>query len=147
MKKIIEKPHIFFFILIPVVIVLGQFNQEQFIAMDISFVQNNIYYDKITYFFALFFGLVGLNYFSIYWGNKKPNTWMTVLHILFQVLALLLFFTKDHWNWLHSLAPSTEQYVTIDNTNTMLILSLLLFMFAAFIHLINFFVTLISKPK
>lgn len=147
MKKIVAKPHIFFFILIPVVIVLGQYHHDKFIALDISYLQNNIYYDSITYFFALFFGLVGLNYFSLHWSNKIPNIWMTSAHILFQTLALLLFFTKDNWNWLHTNSSSNELHILVNYSNRMLIISLFLFIFSAFIHLINFFTGLLSKAK
>ena len=147
MKKIIAKPHIFFFILIPVIICVGQFNREKYIAIDISYIQNKIHYDSMTYFFALFFGLVGLNYFSLYWGKKTPNKWMTTIHMLLQMLALLLFFTKDNWNWLHQDTTSTELNLIINYSNVMLILSLCLFIFSAFIHLINFFTSLIRTPK
>ena len=147
MKKIISKPHSFFFTLIPIVLILGFIFKEKDIDINISYAYFLISYSDFSYFFAVFFGLIGLNYFSLYWGQKKPIKWMTRIHIILQAISLLLFFTKDNWNWLGRNESPNELSMTLDYSNLILILSISIFIISAFIHLINFFVSLISKSK
>jgi hypothetical protein len=147
MKKIITKPHLFFFTLIPIVLILGFIFKEKDIDINISYAYFIISYSDFSYFFAVFFGLVGLNYFSLYWGNKKAIKWMTATHMILQVFSLFLFFTKDNWNWLSKNEHPTTIDMPMDYSNLVLISSILIFILSAFIHLINFFVSLISKSK
>jgi hypothetical protein len=147
MKKIISKPHLFFFGLIPILLVLGFLYKKETLDINISYTYYVIAYHHLSYLFAVFFGLIWLNYFSLYWVQKKPIKWMTLMHIILQVLALLFFFTKDKWNWLGKNNYPTELNMTIDYSNLILISSTFLFILSAFIHLINFFVSLISKSK
>jgi len=147
MKKIISKPHLFFFALIPIVLIIGYVFKDNVIELNISYTPLRISYRNLSYFFLIFFGLIGLNYFSLYWAQKKSIKWMTGTHIILQTLALLLFFTKDNWNWLGENNNPTELNLTADYSNLILVLSILIFIISAFIHLINFLVSLISKSK
>ena len=100
MKKIITKPHLFFFALIPIVLIVGYVLKNESLNLNIYDSYFVATFNHISYFFATFLGLVGLNYLSLHWGNKKTIKWMTAAHIILQVFSLLLFFTKDNWNWL-----------------------------------------------
>jgi len=147
MKKIISKPHLFFFALIPIILVVGYLIKETAIELNFLHTPIIISYNTLSYFFAVFFGLIGLNYFSLYWAQKKTIKWMTGVHIILQILALLLFFTKDNWNWLGKNDDPSKLNLAVDYANLILILSIIIFIISAFIHLINFFVSLISKSK
>lgn len=147
MKKIISKPHLFFFGLIPIVLILGFIYKAEVIDINISYMYFMVKYNNLSYFFAVFFGLIGLNYFSLYWGKKKPFKWLTIIHLLLQTFALVLFFTKDNWNWLGKNDSPAELNITVDYSNLVLLLSISIFIISAFIHLINFFGSLISKSK
>ncbi len=147
MKKIISKPHLFFFALIPIVLIIGYLFKDDAIELNFSYTPLILSYRNLSYFFLVFFGLIGLNYFSLFWAQKKSIKWMTGTHIILQTLALLLFYTKDNWNWLGKNDYPAELNLTADYSNLILILSILVFILSAFIHLINFFVSLISKSK
>jgi len=147
MKKILSKPHVFFFALIPVVLAIGFLYREEAIELHISYAPIRLSYSDLSYFFIVFFGLVGLNYYSLHWAQKKSFKWMTGTHIVLQIISLLLLYTKDNWNWLAKHDYPSELNFTIDYSNLILILSILVFIISAFIHLINFFVSLISKSK
>lgn len=146
MKKLISKPHLFFFGLIPVSIILAMLLKDQEVLIN--------YYDssitaqlKYIYFLsAFFFCLLGFNYFSLHWANKTPKKGLTIIHILLQVFSFVLLITRDKWNWLHS-ANQTNEGLVIDNSNFILFISFLLFLLATFFHLINFFLSLFSKTK
>ena len=143
MKKIIAKPYLFFFGLIPIVLILGFIKREESIDINVSYIYYVVGLNTLSYFFAVFFGLIGLNYFSLLWANKKPKKWLTIFHLLLQSIALLLFFTKNNWNWL----GKSELNYSFDYSNFILILSLVIFIISTFIHLINFFVSLFLKRE
>ncbi len=147
MKKIITKPHLFFFTLIPIILALGFIYKKEAIDINISYFYYVIEYQHLSYFFAIFFGLIGLNYFSLFWAQKKPSKWMTAIHILLQIIALLLFFSKNSWNWLGENDLQQELNISTDYSNLILVSSILIFIISAFIHIINFFVSLLSKSK
>ncbi|WP_347175358.1 hypothetical protein [Polaribacter uvawellassae] len=147
MKKLIAKPHLFFFGLIPIVLILGILFKEEAIDINVSYTYFVITYNNLSYVFAVFFGLVGLNYFSLHWGNKTAKKWLTITHIFLQTIALILFFTKNNWNWLGTDKYSEEINTTTDYSNLILAFAILIFIISAFVHLINFFSSLFSKSK
>ncbi len=147
MKKIILKPHIFFFSLIPVVIILGYLLKNNSVNIALYNETFSIALNHISLYFAVFFGLIGLNYFSLHFGNKTPYKWMTIIHLSMQIIALLLFFSKDYWNVLGENNFSFGLNINMDYATLILFISFILFVFGTMIHLINFFASLINKSK
>lgn len=146
MKKLITKPHLFFFGMIPVSIILALiFNNDQIIIhyYDGNFIAQLKY---VYYLSAFFFSLIGFNYFSILWANKTPKKNLTIIHIVLQVISFTLLITRNCWSWLHSANQTTEGLV-IDNSNFIVFMSFLIFLLATLFHLVNFFSTLLSKSK
>lgn len=144
MKKLIDKPHLFFFGLIPVFIIIALFKGNKPIDLNIQNIYFVIEMSHWYYFSAVFFGLIGLNYFSLIWANKPPKKWLTITHLFLQIFSLILFFTIHNWNWIGKQYPS-ELNILNDNSNTVLFISLLVFILSAFIHLVNFFTSLLLK--
>lgn len=146
MKKLITKPYLFFFGMIPVSIILALiFNTDEIIInyYDGNFIAQLKY---IYYLSAIFFGLIGFNYFSIHWANKTPKRGLTIIHIALQVISFTLLITHNKWSWLHSENQTTESLV-IDNSNLIILVSFLVFLLATLFHLVNFFSALFSKSK
>ena len=146
MKRIFTKPHLFFFSLVPISILLAYiFNTKEIVFnyYDAYFVAELKY---IYYLSAFFFGLVGFNYFSISWADKKPIKNLTIIHILLQVVSFTLLISYKNWSWLQSENEINKDFI-IDNSNFIIFISFLLFLLATFFHLINFFLSIFSKSK
>ncbi|MFT5762251.1 MAG: hypothetical protein ACI8WA_001377 [Polaribacter sp.] len=146
MKKLITKPYLFFFGMIPVSIILALvFNNDEVIInyYDGNFIAQIKY---IYYLSAIFFGLIGFNYFSIHWANKTPKKGLTIVHIALQIISFTLLITRNNWSWLHSENQTTEG-LAIDNSNLIILFSFLVFLLATLFHLVNFFGALFSKSK
>ncbi len=141
MRKIIDKPQLFFLWLIPVVLIAGLLNKGDnalFNYHDIYFLMDVWY---ISIFSAVFFFLIFINYYVLI-SNKKPlKSTLTKLHIVLQVIALIpllyFFFISDT-------ETRTAEYLKID---LMIVLSFFVFMLATVIHFINFFISLLSKKQ
>ncbi|MDX6746176.1 hypothetical protein SHK09_05175 [Polaribacter sp. PL03] len=146
MTKIIAKPHLFFFGLTLSFIILGIINSTESIDFNIG---DSYYVFTINFWFylsAIYFTLIGFNYFSIIWAEKQPKKWLTIFHILLQLLSLFLLITKHNWNWIGKQYPK-ELTLINDNSQVIIAISIVLFFLSIFIHLINFFVTLFLKKN
>ena len=89
MKKIIRKPHLFFFGLIPVFLIIGFINRNIPIDINISFIYYLINVDFWCYVSAVYFGLIGINYLSLNIIKKEPKKGLTITHLVLQILCLL----------------------------------------------------------
>ena len=140
MKKIITRPHLFFLSVIPIVFIFGLLNKGQ--TMDIEYFGGvlpiNIW--SVSLFSSVFFLLISFNYLTLFWTDKNPKKVLSILHIVFQILSFGFFY---YYKTMHH-GVQNEQ---INQINDVLIISILLFVLATMIHLINFFTALIRKSK
>ncbi|NVK53768.1 MAG: hypothetical protein HWD85_12605 [Flavobacteriaceae bacterium] len=140
MKKLIEKPYLFFLGIIPVLFIFGYLNKGQSINLEYFGGIFSIRFWPVTLFSCVFFLLISFNYLTLHWTDKRPKKVLSALHIILQLISFLVFYYYK----------STYQGVlneSFNQINSVLILSVLLFIFATMIHLINFFAALTSKSK
>ena len=143
-KKIINKPHLFFFGLIPIFVILGIIKRNTPINLNISYIYYLINVDLWCYISAVFLALIGLNYLSLYWVKKPVNKWLTIMHIFLQIVCLLPYFyailnLNDKGEF------SSNGIIEIHNLKMILAIAFLLFLISLLIHLINFFSSLFLK--
>jgi hypothetical protein len=140
MKKIIAKPHLFFFGLALLFVIIASINGKNNLEINIGLVNFDIQVKILCLISSLFFVLIGFNYFSIFWANKQPRKRLTIIHIVLQIIAL---------------TPFIYLLSTVNNssdTNLELLIAtnfigFLIFLFASLLHLINFFSSLFLKKE
>lgn len=144
MNFIIKKPHLFFFGLIPVFIIIGFLKRDIPIDINISYIHYLINVDFWFYITALYFGLIGINYLALNWVKKYPNIWLTIAHIFLQIISILPYlyavFSLDETGSLN-----TKNIFQSETFDSILLFSFLIFLASVFIHLINFFTSLLLK--
>ena len=144
MKKIIIKPHLFFFALVPIYFIIGLIKRNTPIDINISYIYYLINVDFWCYVSAVYFALIGLNYFSLSWAQKYPKKWLTILHIILQVVSSLPYlyciFKLDKNGDLNE-----GKFLWIIDLESILFFSFILFLISIFVHLINFFTSLFLK--
>ena len=146
MKKIIRKPHLFFFGLIPFFLILGFWKRNVPIDLDIVYINYLINVDFWCFVSAVYFGLIGINYLALHWANKPPKKILSVLHFIFQILCLIPFlYAVFHLNENGELQKSI--FLDYLNLRSTLTNSFLLFLCSILIHLINFFSSLLLKRE
>ena len=146
MSKLITKPQLFFFGLVPIILLLELINNNEIIIINFGATYINIELKFLNYFFILLFIVIGLSYFFLSFKKKKAKKWLTLFHILLQTIAFLLFFTKNQWNWIGDKSLYAG-FNRTDNSNSVIIISILLFILAIFFYIFNFFLSLFSKSK
>lgn len=144
MKNIIRKPHLFFFGLIPLFIILGLIKRNIPIDINISYINYLINVDFWCYITALYFGLIGINYLSLHWAKKQPNYWLTVAHITLQIICLIpylisIFNLDENGSLMYAELPFEE------NLGLILLIAFFIFLASVLVHLINFFSCLLLK--
>ncbi len=141
MNKIIQKPHLFFFGLIPVALILGLIFKSQ--TLDFAYYGGNISFNYLSIFAmsSVYFGLIGLNYFSLKLINKPPKKWLSIMHIVIQVvaLAILIYYILT----INTLETNQEKQII----NLVFFIGFILFLVSILVHLINFFTSLFLKTE
>lgn len=134
LKKIIAKPHLFFFGLVPLFLILGLFKRESYINLKVNYLNFDLDISLLCYISSVFFLLIGVNYFSLYWIQKYPKKVLTISHIVLQSFSLIPFILIVF-------------SFNFNQTYLVLVLSFIIFLFSIIIHLINFFTSLFLKTK
>ena len=142
MKKIIIKPHLFFFGLVPIFVVIGVFNLKNYINLNIDYLNFDLSISLLCNISAVFFLLIGFNYYALLWVQKEPKKPLTIAHIILQLISLIPFILL-----IFSINFSKNNFSIFTNTNLILIISFIIFLISVFVHLINFFTSLFLKSK
>ena len=142
LKKIIAKPHILFFSFVPIFIIIGLFKMKTFFNINVDYIYFDLNVSLVCNITAVFFLLIGFNYYSLIWVQKTPKKTLTIIHIVLQLLTLIPFITL-----VFSIDSKDSSSLHFLNNYFILIISFLVFIVSTFIHLINFFSSLFSKSE
>jgi len=146
LKKIISKPHLFFFGLIPVFLIIGFIKRDIPIDINISYIYYLINVDFWCYVSAVYFGLIGINYLSLNLIKKHPKKGLTITHLILQILCLIPYLyvvlKLDENGYL-----SNNNFLNTLEINNVFVIAFLLFIISIVIHLINFFSSLLLKKE
>ncbi|ARV13947.1 hypothetical protein [Polaribacter sp. SA4-12] len=146
MNKIIKKPYLFFFGLVPICILFSFLSDDKTLDINIYDSYLVITHFHLYLFSAIFFAMIGINYFSLHWAEKPSKKGLTIVHIILQTVAILLILTNNSWNWIGQQSDAGSQLLN-DNSTIVIALSFLIFLLSTFIHLINFFTSLLLKTE
>lgn len=123
---------------------LGVFKRNIPIDISISYIHYLINVDFWCYITALYFGLMGINYLSLYWAKKQPNNWLTIAHITLQIVCIIpylisVFNLDETGSLIYNNLPFQE------NLSNILLIAFFIFLMSILVHLINFFSSLLLK--
>lgn len=145
MNKIINRPHLFFFGLVPLFILVSFLRNDANFDINIQDTYFVIRIPHLCYLSSAFFGLIGLNYYLLYWSKRPHKKALTSMHIIFQLISLLFYIysmfaisSNDHVQ---------NGYPSSIDENSLFAVSFILFLIATILHFINFFLSLLSKRE
>ena len=141
MSRILRKPQLFFLPLALLTLIVGLLNKSDYFLISYYTTYIDLSVWSVSVFSSIFFMLVSVNYFSLTLTGRSPKKVLTILHILFQIIALIpLFYYSFN-------AGQERTDVQIIQMNSILLLAFLVFLFASLLHITNFIVSLISKKE
>jgi heme/copper-type cytochrome/quinol oxidase subunit 1 len=147
MKKIIEKPHLIFLILSPILFLVGYFSKKDTFDINIHDTYYVVEHSVVPITISLFFGIISFGYWLILKFNGKLSKILSITHILLTIGGLLVI------RILFELyrEPKTESllidYNFNENLNMITLIISLIILFGQIIYPINLFIGLMKRNK
>lgn len=141
MQKIITKPHLFFWALIPLMAICAFIFKDSLLRISYYNGVLDIKFRFLFLFSAIFFLLIGFNYYSLQWIQKFPKKWLSIAHILLQSIAILILV------YYASVIDQTSSANDVEQLNMYFFFAFVLFLLATLVHLVNFFSALLLKKS
>ena len=89
MKKLTQKPHFVFWILIPVLLLIGSIDSNETIAINIYDTYFVITMLNLGVLLSIICGIIGLGYWVVFILRKKLINWLTILHATVTIIGFL----------------------------------------------------------
>jgi len=143
MKKITQKPHFVFWILIPVLLLIGYIDSNETIAINIHDTYFVITMLNLGVLLSIMCGIIGLGYWVVIKLNRRLVNWLTIIHLIITVISLCLillipFFLPESNQGITSLYFDAQVTITLSALVAVCIQSL---------YLVNIIIALIRKTN
>ena len=137
MKRMLNKPHMFFWGLIPIILLIGMFEVYNSVDdfLDINIHDTYFVIDRfhLLGFMIFLFILLGLGYWGTYLNKRKLITGITFLHVILNFIALLSFVSSF--------------FLSFEDVNMILTVGFLVFVLAQLLYPINILSALIREKN
>lgn len=90
MKKITEAPHFLFWILIPIILIIGLLKPDKTLDINIHDTYIVIALLHLAVLISIIFGILGLGYWVVIKLNRRLVNWLTVIHLIITVIGFCL---------------------------------------------------------
>ncbi|WP_299800096.1 hypothetical protein [uncultured Maribacter sp.] len=143
MKKITQKPHFVFWILIPVLLLIGYIDSNETIVINIHDTYFVITMLNLGVLLSIMCGIIGLGYWVVIKLNRRLVNWLTIIHLIITVISLCLillipFFLPESNQGITSLYFDAQVTITLSALVAVCIQSL---------YLVNIIIALIRKTN
>lgn len=141
----LEKPYLTFLAFSISFIILGIVNNN-LINIDFMDIYMTVSINYWFYVSAVYFLLIAFNYYILKWTGKKPNKWLTILHLITQISSLVTLMTSQYFKTLKTY--NNLYYTNLYNYSSLLFtIAIILFLISIFLHFTNFFTALFLKKN
>ena len=140
-RQIMKKPHLIFWISIPVLVLIGILNRKE--MLDINIYDTYYVFSKtaLIIMISALFGFMGLGYYLMLKAKRKLSKWLNLIHVALTVGGILTV-----WILTQLFRESIMEY-KFNNNLTMVIYALVIItIFAQIIYPINL-IGAIIKPR
>ncbi len=146
MKKLIKKPHLFFFLAVPITIVVGVLNRYEATGKTLDFNVHDSYFliahFHLIYLIAIIFAIIGIGYWIMHKTDRKLINWLNWIHIVLTFGGTLLV-----WILSQFYRTGIMEYKFNNNLTSTITLIIALIILGQLIFPINIIYGLIKKKK
>ncbi|WP_179020605.1 cbb3-type cytochrome c oxidase subunit I [Winogradskyella forsetii] len=121
MKFLINKPHLFFLLTIPIIMLFGILSGDAVLDINVHDTYYIIAYLHLATLISLLFGIIGIGYWIMLKANRKLSKWLNWTHIGLTFGGTLIV-------WILSKFYRTEFMEYEFNNNLTLIITLFVFL-------------------
>jgi heme/copper-type cytochrome/quinol oxidase subunit 1 len=147
MKKIIEKPHLIFFILSPILFLVGCFSKKNNFDINIHDTYYVVEHGLVSIVISLLFGIIGFGYYLILKFNGKLSKILSLTHILLTISGLLVIRILFELYRKPTAESLLFDYNFNENLNMITLIISLIVLFGQIIYPINLFIGLMKRNK
>ena len=142
MSRIINKPHLIFWISIPIIILIGILNRNE--MLDVNIHDTYFVFSKtdLTIVISFLFAIIGLGYWIILKVNRRLSKWLNLIHITLTFGGILLI-----WILAQLFRESIMEYDFNDNLTLAIYLISLIAIIGQIIYPINIISGIIKNPN
>jgi len=144
MNKIIDKPYFFFWIFIPLILIIRVFEVDETIDVnihDVYFVSTKF---QLLIFFSSLFLILGFGYFVVLKLDRRLLKLLSFLHILFTflgcIIILMTFFISDS-----EIRNTTHLLNSLSSTSVCQTIAVLLIIFGQLFYPFNILFSLFRR--
>lgn len=141
MNKLFNKPYIYFWLAIPILILVGMLHGERVFVIDfydIYFVIQNWYLILVI---SIAFSIFGFWYWLMHRMKRELIRWMTIAHVVVTIYGILLAFIIEHFFRKPHIELARDNNVTLIVTIILALVVLIQIIFP-----INLLLNLFKKP-
>ena len=142
MKKLFKNPHHIFWLSIPIVLLIGIFNPERSVDINVYDTYYIFFLKDLTYLISLIFLITGLGYWLMRKTNRKLSNRLNIIHIILTFGGIILIWI------LSQLYQDPMQGYNFNNNLTLTIyITIFLVIIGQLLFPVNIIRGLIVKPE
>jgi len=146
MNLLSEKPHLIFWLSIPLIIIVEFLRENEPLDFNIHDSYYVISRGVISILISLFFGIIGLGYWLMQKANKKLSKWMNWIHI-FLTFGGIISITLIPHVFKSSTASEFSLFDDLSRQYIAATILVVLVIFSQLIYLTNLIIGLFNKNK
>jgi heme/copper-type cytochrome/quinol oxidase subunit 1 len=136
----INKPHLFFLLSIPLIILSGFLSSINDLDINIHDTYYVFSLFDLNTLISIFFGIIGLGYWIMLKANKKPSKWLSLIHIVLTFGGIIMI-----WILAQLFRESIMEYDFNNNLTLTIYIIALIAVFGQIIYPINLIIGIITK--
>ncbi|WP_299523685.1 cbb3-type cytochrome c oxidase subunit I [Winogradskyella sp.] len=142
MNKLIEKPHLIFLLVIPIIMLIGILSGDSVLDINVHDTYFVIAYLHLAILISILFGIIGIGYWIMKKANRKLSKWLNWTHI-----GLTFGGTLVVWILTNFYRTEIMEYEFNNNLTLIITLIILLIIIGQLIFPINIIYGLIKKKN
>ena len=146
MQRIINKPYLIFWFLIPIMLLIGKVRGTDMIDINIHDTYFVITESQSWYLVSILFGIIGLGYWIMIKFKRRLSKILNSIHIVLTVLGFLAIWVSRliFTDWI--INSDDPLHGGLATFNLIRVILILLIIGGQLIYLINLTIALIRKP-
>lgn len=142
MNRITNKPHLIFWISIPVIILIGILKQEEILGFNVHDTYFLFNTGDLAIVISILFSIIGLGYWIILKSNRKLSKWLNLIHISLTFGGISIIWILDQL-----FKNPIKNYDFNNNLTLVIYLIVLLTILGQVIFPVNIISAIIKKPN
>ena len=147
MNSLFKKPHLVFFLAIPIILLIGLLGGDSALDINIHDTYFVIAHPHIAILISIVFGIIGLGYWTTQRVGGQLSKWMSIIHIVLTFGGLLAIFIVPSLTFVSSNESSFPVFDDLMVKNQILVYTVILMWLGQLLFLVNLILAFFRKKN